>query len=61
MKALQRSLSRGYHRLETNDEVLVRLRKEDIHPRRTTGFILGQTFDEWLDINNQARKMIYVP
>lgn len=50
----------GYHHVETDDETLERLRKDrslwnKMYPKQD-----GETFDQWLDRNNQTRKITYV-
>lgn len=53
MKNLNKPQAYGYHRLETNLEVIERL---CIYDWRDI-----YDLDVWLEANNKARKLIYVP
>lgn len=50
----------GYHHLETDDEVLKRL-KEERFLSQMRSRCLNETIDQWLDAHNQTRKLIYIP
>jgi hypothetical protein len=51
----------GYNHLETDDEVLKRLRSDATLWVRLRQKYDNETFDQWLDANQQTRKLIYIP
>ena len=59
MSALQHK-QQGYHRLETDDEVVARL-KEEGKWGKTRPRYGDETFDQWLEAHNLARKLRYIP
>jgi hypothetical protein len=50
----------GYNHVETNEEVMKRLKAEGTISRMRQKFD-DETFDQWLELNGQTRKMTYVP
>lgn len=51
----------GYNRLETDEEVLTRLKSDTKIWAKFRPKFADETFDQWLDIHQETRKMIYVP
>ncbi len=49
----------GYHHLETDDEVLKRLKDEHVLSSMRSRCI-DETFDQWLDAHKQTRKLVYI-
>lgn len=59
MAAVQQK-QQGYHHLETDDEVLKRLKDERMLSRMRARDV-SETFDQWLEVHGLTRKMIYIP
>lgn len=52
--------SYGYNRLETDDEIVIRLR-QDGTLRKIRSKYIDESIDAWLEVHGLAKKLIYIP